>query len=243
MAYVDSTTNQGAGETNLSVAVPAGVQANDDVILVVAVDFSTATIEAGDWPTGFLELDEVQLTGDGQRVAVAWKRLTGADAGTYAIGDIDNVGSGSTAGWVVQAIAFRGRHTTNPPVISTSATNNAANASPVTITANGVTALDGDDLLWISAPDVRAAGIGNGHTPPSTYTEAEDQESTTDGGWANLSLAYKENVSAGATGTVSGTFALTSGSAGWAAWLVRLPAAAIPASPFVARLGAQRIGW
>lgn len=221
MAYIDSTTNQGQSATP-SVAVPTGMAAGYEVILACAIDALDAAFDVGDWPTGFTELGEVDLTGDGHSFALGWKRLTGADSGSYTFGSL----TAGSPGWVCQAIAFSGRHDTDPPTISTIATNNSANASPVTITANGVTALDGDDLLWIGAPDVRAAGIGNGMTAPSGYTEKEDQESTTDGGWANLSMAIKENVSAGATGSVSGSFALTSGSSGWAAALVRIPAAA-----------------
>jgi hypothetical protein len=37
--------------------------------------------------------------------------------------------------------------------------------------------------------------------------------------------ATKENVSAGATGTQTGTFNITSGSAGYVAWTVRIPSA------------------
>lgn len=217
MAYVDSTTATGASDFP-SVAVPTGAQANDIAILVATVDNTTTTFETGDWPTGFVELAEVGLTMDGQRVGVAWKRLTGADAGSYTLGDTNNAGAG-TPDWVCQAILFRGRSTGNPPVISTTASSNASNTTPVTITANAVTAEQGDDILWISAPDVSASGVGAGHTPPSGYTEAEDQEL----GFSNLSLAYKENVAAGTTGTVAGTFTLTGGSSGWAAWLIRIP--------------------
>jgi hypothetical protein len=223
MAYHDSTSNTGQSPTP-SVAVPNGggaapLQADDIVILVCTIDNSAAAFDTADWPTGFTELAEAGVAAhDGQRAAVGWKRLTGADTGTYTFGSL----GGGTPWFVCQAFAFRGRHTTNPPVVSSNATNTGANASPVTITANGVTAVTGDDLLWISAPDVDALNIGNGHTAPSTYTEAEDGEA----GFSNLSGAYKNNVAAGATGTVSGTFALTSGAADWIAWLVRIPAAA-----------------
>lgn len=215
MAYVDSTTGTGASATP-AVAVPSGVQSGDIVILVASIDQVDAVFDTADWPTGFTELAEVNLTEDGQSAAVGWKRLTGADSGSYTFGNV-----GQTADWVCQAIAFSGRHATDPPVI-TSATNNIQNTNPVTVTATGVTAIAGDDLVWISAPDVRPDGIGNGHTAPTNFTEAEDTENA----WSNLSIAYRENVSAGATGNISGTFAISSGWSGWAAFLVRIPAAA-----------------
>lgn len=220
MAYIDSTT--GSTDTDFpSTAVPVGAQADDIVILVAAIDNATGiAFETGDWPTGFTELGEAALTGDGQTFAVGWKRLTGADAGSYTFGDIQN-GAAGTNDTIAQAYLFRGRHLTNPPVISTIATNNAANTSPVSITANGVTALDGDDLLMISVPDVRTGDIGNGHTQPTNYTEREDAENN----WTNLAGFTRDNVSAGATGSITATFAITGASSGWGAILVRIPVA------------------
>jgi hypothetical protein len=215
MAYVDSTNATGNGSTP-SVAVPAGVAAGDIVILACAIDVQAAVFDTGDWPSGFTELAETDITADGHTAAVGWKRLTGADGGTYDFGNL-----GASGDWVCQAFAFSGRHASNPPVISTTNVQNTAQSSPVTVSANGVTAVDGDDLLWISAPDVTSSGAGNGHTAPASYTEREDAENL----WANLSGATRENVSAGATGTVSGTFALSQDTAGWAAWLIRIPLA------------------
>lgn len=215
MAYVDSTTNSG-NSTTPSVAVPTGVQAGDIVLIAVSFDLSTAAFDPGDLPTSFTELDEQSCTADGHRGWAGWKRLTGADAGSYTFGSV----AGASLDWVCQAIALRGRHTTNPPVISTANIQNTPQSSPISISANGVTALDGDDLVWISVPDVTASGIGNGHTPPTDYTEAEDAELA----WANLSIAYRENVSAGATGSITGTFSLSADTAGWISWLIRVPA-------------------
>lgn len=225
MAYHDSTTANGANQTP-SVAVPnAGgaspLAADDIVILVASTDSADADFQTADWPTGFTELAEATHAAgapDGHSMAIGWKRLTGADTGSYTFG---NIGGGAAPDWVCQAFAFRGRHTTNPPVISTTAQNTSANASPVSVTANGVTALDGDDLLMISAPDVDADGIGNLHAPPTDYIEREDSERA----WTNLAGFTRENVAAGATGNITATFSLTSGGSGWVAWLVRIPVA------------------
>lgn len=216
MAYRDSTTNSGNSDTP-SVAVPAGVAADDIVILFCAIDTAAADFETADYPTGFTELHDVNLTLDGHSVSLSWKRTTGADAGTYTFGNL-----GASGDWIAQACAFSGRHTTNPPV-STVATDNNNNTGPnITVTATGVTALDGDDLLWGSAPDVTLNGVGNGHAAPTNFTEREDAENE----WTNLSIATRDNVSAGATGNIAGTFAITGNGAGWAAVLVRIPAAA-----------------
>lgn len=220
MAYRSSSANTGV-TVNPSVSVPAGVAADDIVILVVSVDNVAEVFASGDYPAGFSELAEVDVTTDGQTVAVAWKRATGADSGSYTFAN-----HATALEWACEAFVFSGRDTANPPTL-TSASSNAANASPVSVNAATITALTGDDLLWISAPDVNATGIGSGHTPPSGYTERQDVEL----GFTNLSGATKDNATAGATGTVTGTLTLTSGGAGWAAFLVRIPVAAAAADP------------
>jgi hypothetical protein len=188
------------------------------VILAVGIDATAAAFDPGDLPAGFTELAETDITADGHTGWVGWKRASGAEGpGSYTFGD---VGSGAVD-WVCQAIALSGRHLTNPPVVSATNVQNTPQSPPVNIIANGVTALDGDDLVWIGVPDVTSSGSGNGMAPPSTYTEAEDAELA----WANLSIAYKENVSAGATGTVTGVFSMSADTAGFAAWLVRVPLA------------------
>lgn len=214
MAYVDSTTNNGASGS-ISTAVPTGVQSGDIVILAGTNDYVGYDFE-GKKPTGFTKLYESGVSADGQTVWIGWKRLTGADSGSYTFTDADNPGA-----WVCQAIALRGRHATNPPV-ATENIQNTGQSSPVTITATQVTAVAGDDIVWVSGPDVTSSGIGNGHTAPTDYTEREDAEN----GFSNLSMALRENVSAGATGNISGSFALTSGTSGWVAYLVRIPATA-----------------
>lgn len=216
MAYRDSTTNSGQSTTP-SVAVPSGATTDDIVILAASIDSNSAAFDSGDLPAGFTELREQQCTADRQTSWIGWKRLTEADAGSYTFGNV-----GANAHWVCQAVALSGRHTADPPVASAAAVQNTAQSSPVSVGANGVTALDGDDLVWCGCGDVLTSGGGDGFTPPSDYTEAEDAENV----WVNQSLAYRANVSAGATGTVTGTFALSSGTSGWIAFLVRVPAAA-----------------
>jgi hypothetical protein len=212
--------------------VPSGVAAGDIVILVCTIDASAAAFDAGDYPTGFTELGEVDLTGDGQSVAVGWKRLSAADAGTYQFGAL---GTGGTGTWVTQAYAFRDRSTVSAPTISTIATDNNNNTSPVSVTANGVTAFVGDDLLMISAPDVRGDGIGNGHTAPSNFDEREDAEN----GFSNLAGFTREDIAAGSTGNITATFSHTGGAtgSGWAAILVRIPAPIRVSTLFIMGMG------
>jgi hypothetical protein len=216
MAYRDSTSNTG-NSTTPSVAVPAGVAANDIVIITIGFDTTGGAVDPGDLPTGFVELGEsTALTTDGHTLWVGYKRLTGSDAGTYTFGSI-----GAANDWVCQAFAFSGRHTTNPPVTSTLATNNTPANDP-TVTSNGVTAVAGDDLLWVVLPDKTTQGACS-MVAPTNFTEAEDATF----GWSAAYGAYRNNVSAGATGSVSAVLT-TNGTdtAGWGTWLIRIPAAA-----------------
>lgn len=215
MAYRSSSNNSGSG-TNPSVGVPASVATDEIIILLCSIDAQAAAFDPADWPTGFTELDETDITHDGQTFAVAWKRTTGADSGTYSFGNV-----GSTNDWTVIALAFSGRHTTNPPVSSTVSVSNAANNTPLTVNANGVTAVTGDDLAWIAATDMNNGTSVPACAPPASYTERKDVGAN----WAYATAATRDNVSSGATGTVSGTYTWTSATSGYAAWLIRIPAA------------------
>ena len=212
MAYRDSTVVTVAN-ADPSVAVPSGVQAGDIVILAYSADQASYD-PSSYWPSGFTELSHYNNTLDGHSTGTAYKRLTGADSGTYTLGGL--TGCGST---ILIAVAFSGRHVSNNPVDSTDATDDTGNSSPVTVTANGVTAVDADDLLWVGGLDKTAGICVTSCAPPSGFTECEDSSYI----WASISTAYKENVAAGATGTVAGTFTLSVLTAGWVAWVIRIP--------------------
>lgn len=214
MAYRSSSNNSGASTTP-TVAVPTGAAAGDIMILVLDTDGGGDVIEQADFPSGFTRLYDSSVTTDEQSTGIGWKRLTGADTGTYAFGVV-----GTSNEWLCQAYCFSGRSASSDPVATENIVNTSG-ASPRTISATGVTAVAGDDLLWISAPDVTVLNAGNGHTAPSGYTERQDAENL----WVNMSGATKDNDAGGATGTVSGTFTMTSGNCGYVAYLVRIPVA------------------
>ena len=220
MAYRSSSANSAeSSATALTTTVPAGAATDDIAIVCASYDDPSVTFT---WDAGFTELYDQTMTADGHRFGCAWKRLTGADSGNYTA----TINSAPGArGWVVQAALFSGRHTTNPPVGSTIAVNNSGNSSPISVAANGVTAVAGDDLCWIGGLDVTSAGVGNGCAAPTSFTERQDTEGGGGALWSNMSIATWDNVSAGATGTITGTYSLSSGTAGWVAVLIRIPAA------------------
>jgi len=217
MAFRSSSGNHGISGA-ISTAVPAGVAIDDIVVLVISVD-GTGTDFSTLFPAGFTFDDQQTITLDGQEAAWAWKRLTAADSGSYSMDP------GNSAQWACSCFAFSGRDTGNPPTASAANVNSAGIASGGNVSANGVTALAGDDLLWVVGFDMGSGSISS-HTlaGPSGFTVREDDAN---GDWSWTGGATKENVGAGATGTETGTATFAGPtSAGYAAWLVRIPAAA-----------------
>lgn len=234
MAWRSTSTGSGNGNTP-GTPVPTGVAINDIVLIHVSGDNVGWTIDQADFPAGFTKLGSHHLTLDGQETAIGWKRLSAVDSGSYTFSS--GVG-GSVADWTCAAMAFSGRDTVNPPTF-TSALSNAANTSPITITAPTLTALAGDDLAWFSAPDTLGTNLGTGHTPPSGYFERYDFVDVNN--WSWLSGATNENVAAGATGAVSGTFLLSSGTSGWGAFLVQIPSDGTVTTPSVQAVSPRRM--
>lgn len=222
MAVGTPTTATGNSITP-AVAVPSGVASGDIVILLLNVDNSGSAFNTK-WPSGFTNLDDRTLTLDGQRVGSAWKRLTGADSGSYTMASI-----GGTGNWNygMVAIPLTGRHATNPPVLGTVTADNNANAgTSLTITATGVTAVAGDDILHVAMEDVATNAIGNGHSSWLLGTEIVDQIDA-GSGWVNIGTAKAENVSAGATGNETVSFSKSpSGNNGFVTYLIRVPSGA-----------------
>jgi hypothetical protein len=218
MALVDSTIANGSTDTPI-VAVPTGTAA--DYIVVLKVTWAAQLDMSTSWPAGFTSLYSSSAgngyVGDGSQ-AWAWKRLTGADSGTYDMADL-----GTANNWVMIAELYSGRHTTDPPVFSTFAKNTGANSSPATLTANGVTALDGDDLTISGQLDYTASQATIAWTWPSGFTESEAYSASS---WATLGSAVKQNVAAGATGNLDSIATWTGGTARWGTGLLRIPAAA-----------------
>lgn len=227
MAFRSSAQSTTTGNASSgTVPVPSGAAINDIAIVVVSVD--ALGPETFTWDTGFTQLYNTSIAApDGHTFGAAWKRLTAADTGNYSQSWTD------TKDYLIQCFLFSGRDTTNPPVASTIATNTSSNPTPITVTANGVTAVTGDDLLFVMCPDIVLNNNGISFTPASTFTEQTDTVNAGSGGigWCNLSCDYKENVSGGATGSISGTFITNSQNAGWLAGLIRIPSVVAAVDP------------
>lgn len=221
MAFRVSSSNIGNGFT-LSTSVPAGIASGDQILLFGTTNRPDESF-TGKWPTGFSNGQTTATGGpDGQTGGWGYKFATGSESGTFTLSNMTN-----DADWCCGCIVFSGRHASNPPVGSTPATDETGQTTPVSVTANGLTAESGDDLCMLSFPDVEIAGAGLGHTAPTNYTERIDVEQA----FSNMGAFTRDNVSAGSTGNITATFTLTTAAAGHIAYLIRCPAAAGGAPP------------
>lgn len=206
--------------TSLTVTTPTGTVQDDIVILCAAVGGS-ATATFG-WPASFTQFtaDASTATPDTKTIRCAWKREGASPPANYAV--TNDIGGGDKM--VLIATSFSGRHTTNAPT-AVATTQTVAQADPVTIGATGFTAAAGDDALWFAA---QSGGVGEAaftwtYTPPASYTERQDAAADA---YTSGAVATRDNLGAGATGTLSGS--MTSGDAdngGWGALVIQLPSA------------------
>ena len=207
MAFRSRNSGVGTG-TSLTVLVPTGVLDNDIVLLITTTNAAGVTFT---WPLGFTELQSTSVaTPNGQTAAVAWKLASG-ESGSYA------VTASASAAWLLQSAAWVNRTNTTPT--STTNSSSASNASPVTVTATGLTASMGDDLCWVNAPDTTVSAAISARTPPTNFIE----RTGTTNGFSFLSFANRDCVPAVPTGTLSGTITLSSGTAGWISFLISMP--------------------
>lgn len=192
MAFSSSQVATSGATFVAGLTVNAPTHSSGDIILLhfAKNSYNATTIT---WPSGFTQLAAWSI---GENLTgVAWKRAGGSEPGTYAV---SANGDDETA--VLFSSSYSGRHGSNNPVAgSTYAVTNQA--APLSLAVPGVTAVADDDIAWF--------GVGNGvqslisFTPPSSYTERQDSGLLN--AWLGASLATRDAVSAGATGTVTGT--------------------------------------
>jgi hypothetical protein len=194
--------------TNSSIPVPAGVAAGHIVLVHLYADDSSPTVTP---PSGFTEITfspTPLTTGPTSQQHIYWKRATGADSGTYLF---------THAAANTQAVATRwtGCVTTGTP-LEVLGSAQRTTAGTVTPAVSGTTA-GADRLLVFTGTEYSSPTW----TPPTGFTEAVDFESVT--------VDYKAQATAGATGSVSAT---ASGSNAQTATLIGLlPVAGAPPAP------------
>jgi hypothetical protein len=214
MAYKSSFNNSGAGST-IAVAV-SGILEGDFVLIAVPVDSGSGVSVT--WPSGFTnETKDFIGTPDGQSFAINWKYEGASPPSSYSV-TIDN------APVLAFVTVLSGR--SGSPTIGTVTKNTSSNASPISATWNGVTAADGDDIILVGGADETVGTDTWSFNAPASYTLAQNESPQN---FINGFVAYRENVSAGATGSLSNTITrLTgSGNAGYIGYAIAVPAGVV----------------
>jgi len=194
---VSQVNDNGSSVSSLTVNKPTETTDGDIVVLSAIVDSSSITFT---WPAGFTEITQnPSLTG--ARFRCAWKAASGEGA-TYQV-----TFSASTLYAQVLAASWFGRNSSQWSATPVVTVVDTYQASPHTVNATGITAANADDIALFVG--VKSNNNANPFvmTPPTNYTVRMD---TTGPSYAIAQLATRDNVSAGATGTL--TFTETSAS-------------------------------
>jgi hypothetical protein len=189
-------------------AVPAGVAANDIIVIPIFIDVSTVTIST--LPAGFAHAENSPITvnpggGGNHSLNVIWKRASAADTGTYnAVISASSFAEGN-------ALAYSGCTTSGNPWDSPTA---AASGGAVTSATTPDVSLTtpGPDRMLVFAGSNWAGGAW---TPPTGMNERIDNSNS-------LTAADLVQAAAGGTGNLHATNASTSEVASWLGSLIGL---------------------
>lgn len=155
-----STTGDVTIATSRAPAVPAGAAAGD-VVVVFVHRWQTFAGSAITGPSGFTH-KSTHASGDGlSNVEVWWKRLTGADTGTYTFSWPESMWTGA------HAICLTGASAAGDPLDIPNAWAGTAG----TFGSTSVTTAYQPGLLWHVYNDA-----GGSHTPPTGFTEIQDND-------------------------------------------------------------------
>jgi hypothetical protein len=205
--------------TSAAVPAPAGVAADDILLMFVTSN------AAGTWtintPSGWTLLQH-DVPGGNYRLAVFWKRAGPSEPSSYTLAG----STGALTYWCAAIAAYSGCSTT--AAINASSVTAAVSGAVNTVVTPTVTTTTADTMI------VRAVARGGGGTatPPGSYTERIDIQETTWG--QNATAADLAQPAAGATGTATFTFSVTSAVAYQASTVALAPAA--PAITFVPQI-------
>lgn len=220
-AAVGSST----GSASVSLTAPT-IAAHSRLVYVAVSDVDSLTWTA---PSGFAAADPpLSITYDGQTLAVFEKKdADGTEGGTT----LTATTSGQAFDKRCALYVFTGRDNSAALDFITPSSVNTPLSSPANLDATSGTASSGADALVVYALDKEAAANTWGCAAPSGYTERNDDDGTT---WAQLAGYTKDNVS-GALGTITAvaTRSVGSGSTGYGAFVLAIPAAAGSTGPTI----------
>lgn len=212
----------GTSATTGAVVVPAGTAAGKVALIHLYIE-NTDTIT---WPSGFAACTNSPVVVTGAKSHnhhIAWKRLTGADSGTYAMSWTNSAYREAVA------TLYSGCATTGTPL---EVLGFAADAADATTTAAVSGTTGGPDRLLVWSGTNWNEGAW---TAPATYTKRSGEPAS-----AALACATLAQTAQGATGSVSGTCSVASASAGFLLGLFPDAAAGLPRAPVMPRGASTR---
>lgn len=212
--------------SSLAPSAPAGLAQNDIIIAIWRNGGSSnATIT---WPTGFTDLGNAnQSSPEIHTFRAAFKVAGSGEPGSYTISA--NVNDYCYA----HLLAFSGRDTSATPGFVGSTDTNAT-ASPRNADLTGITAGGGDDIVCALGSCDASSVFTFG--PPTGYTEREESANSF---YVSGQVSTLDNVSAGATGTLTATIdRVISANTGWGGIVISIAAQASTTKRFLSLLGA-----
>lgn len=189
MTFRSSSALTGATTNGAPIPVPTGA-ANLDIAVAGIYIESTATITTV--PSGFtLKSDLATTAATHGRLIVYWKRLTGADSGTYTFGYTGTPFRAAACG------LWSGRVTSGDPFDGTVGTNEPAAQSTTANVSTSPTNANGDAVgFWTNFNG------GGAFTAPASYTQRQSISGV-------IALETRDAVAAGSTGNVTATNTIT----------------------------------
>jgi hypothetical protein len=189
--------------TTLAVTFPVTANAGDIIVLHVSSGGSSVLTFTCSGYSAVPGLSNVGYIGASGTLGALYKVAVGGETAA-------TVTKSSTADFMaLQCNIFSGRNTTTP---FTGASTSAAQfgSSPQSIACGTITAAAGDDLLFLTGEGNNVSNTSPTLTVPSGFANKLDTFSAV----ANVPAANscnQVNVSAGATGTITGSIAFTGG--------------------------------
>jgi hypothetical protein len=198
-ALVQSTFEQNAATGTTATVTPTTTPANGNtgIIIVSQSANGTGTATSSGW-SAVPGLSLVTLPSSGNFLSVLQKNLGASEPSSYTV----TVNGGSISNQITLTyLEFSGR-ATSPFTVTPTTNTIASGAHPLSCPATGLTANAGDDLLYIVM--MGNFGVPMTFTQPTGYTTAQNASGGT-ASQVSAATAVKTNVSAGATGTVTGS--------------------------------------
>lgn len=210
-----ATTDVSTSSGGISVNNPVGIVIGDQLLAYFVKDVGSAVTVTP--PAGWTFVDSaITANASFPKWAALYKKTADGTEGASQTWDLV---SNAAGGAIIAAWSNRSGSIT----FEQQTINNTQNASPITLAAASGTALLADDVAYF-IEIAKSAQEDWALTAPATFTNRVAVGSFN---WATVQLTTKDNVSAGALGTLAGVETVTgSGTGGYSTFVVSMAQAA-----------------